>query len=90
VVGFGAVAAAEIEAAARELADLQLPPELAAYIQQQAGGNFRRATKVVEELEGVLKANPGEITKARVNQALKNLQLAADREQRRSVRAVGQ
>jgi len=86
VLTFGPVAAAEIEAAARELADLRLAPDLAAYIQQQAGGNFRRAIKILEELEGVAKANvseKGEITRAGINQALKNLQLSADREQRR-------
>jgi DNA transposition AAA+ family ATPase len=86
VLTFGPVAAAEIEAAARELADLRLAPDLAAYIQQQAGGNFRRAIKILEELEGVAKANvseKGEITRAGINQALKHLQLSADREQRR-------
>ena len=83
VVEFGPVAADDIEAAAQELADLRLTPELARFLQQQAGGNFRRAVKVLEELEIVCKANPGEITRGRVDQAFKNLKLAGAREEKR-------
>jgi chromosomal replication initiation ATPase DnaA len=86
VVEFGPVSAADIEATARELADLKLPLELATFIKQQASGNFRRAVKVLEELEVVCKANPGAITKDRVSLALKNLRLAESREERRSLK----
>lgn len=86
VVTFGDVAAAEIEAAARELADLKLPPGRAAYIQQRSEGNFRRAANILEELEGLLKANPGEITQAMIDQAVKNLQIKEERQQRRLAR----
>lgn len=86
VIEFGPVSAADIEVTARELADLKLPPELAIFIQQQAAGNFRRAVKVLEELEVVCKANPGAITKDRVTLALKNLRLAEAREQRRTLK----
>lgn len=88
VVEFGPVSAADVEATARELAGLKLPPELATFIQQQAAGNFRRAVKVLEELEVVCKANPGAITKDRVSLALKNLHLAESREKRTLKRAA--
>jgi len=86
VVEFGDVTAQEIEAAALELADLRLTPELAAYVKQQAEGNFRRAAKIVEELERVCKANPGEITRNLVNLAVANLKIAEERDRRRAAR----
>jgi chromosomal replication initiation ATPase DnaA len=86
VVEFGPVSADDIEATAWELADLKLPPGLGPFIQQQTSGNFRRAVKVLEELEIVCKANPGEITRGRVDQALKNLKIAEAREEKRALR----
>jgi DNA transposition AAA+ family ATPase len=89
VVTFGDVSVGDIEAAARDLADLQLSPAVAKQIQRQAGGNFRRAAKVLAELERVLKANPGEISAAKVDLAIQNLQLAEARETRRRAAAGG-
>jgi DNA transposition AAA+ family ATPase len=83
VVEFGPVSAEDIAATAEELGNMRLQPDLARFLQQQAGGNFRRAVKVLEELEIVCKANPGEITRGRVDQALRNLKLAEAREEKR-------
>lgn len=93
VVVFGDVSAADIEQAALELADLKFPrvqarPDqpapLAAYLQERAAGNFRRAAKIIEELEAVCKANPGEITRQRVDLAIQNLLMKEEREQKRA------
>ena len=83
VVTFGDVNVQDIEAAAEQLADLKLPQATAVQIQRQAGGNFRRAAKIVAELERVLKANPGEVTNAKVDLAIRNLQLTEAREIRK-------
>ena len=85
VVEFGDIRAADIADAALHLNDLKLNGQ-ENYLHQQAGGNFRRAAKILTELEAVCKANPGEINRARVDLAIKNLQLAEAREQRRSLR----
>lgn len=87
VITFGDVTAGDIGAAAEQLADLRLPEAVAVQIQRQAGGNFRRAAKILAELERVLKANPGEVTNAKVDLAIRNLQLAEARETKK--RAVG-
>jgi DNA transposition AAA+ family ATPase len=79
VVAFGDVTSQEVAATAQELADLRLPAELADYLCQQAGGNYRRAAKILEELERVCKANPGDLDKRRVDQAVKNLRIAESR-----------
>ena len=84
VVTFTDVSAEDIGAAAAQLADLKLPEAIAAAIQKKTGGNFRRAAKILAELERVLKANPGEISKAKVDLAIQNLQLAEAREVRRA------
>jgi DNA transposition AAA+ family ATPase len=88
VVSFGDVSARDIEACALANADLKLPPERAAQIQKSAQGNFRRAAKILSELEKVIKANPGEVSGAKVELALKNLLMAEARESGRK-RAVG-
>lgn len=81
VVEFGDVQDRDIQAAARDLADLQLSPEVARAIRQRAEGNFRRAAKVVEELERVAKANPDQagITLKMVDLAAGNLRLLSPR-----------
>ena len=71
--------------AALNLNDLRLNGQ-EAYIHQQAGGNFRKAAKIVEELESVCKANPGEINRARVDRAIRNLQIAEAREHKRALK----
>jgi len=83
VVEFGDISARDVEDAALNLADLKLNG-LADYIHAQAGGNFRRAAKILGELEQVCKANPGEINRGRVDLALQNLRLAEAKEKRRA------
>ena len=86
VVRFGDVSAGEILAAAHDLADLRMELEVAAEIQGLAGGNFRRAAKIIEELERIRKANPGEINRARVVMAVRNLEIAEQRAEKRAAR----
>jgi len=86
VVKFGDVSAGDIMAAALDLADLRLVPEVAVEIQERAGGNFRRAAKVIEELERICKANPGEINRAKVALAVRNLEIAGQRAEKRAAR----
>jgi len=76
VVTFEDVRVREVLACALELCDLRLTEELAGYICRQAEGNFRRAAKVLEELERQAKAAPGELDRGRVDAAIKNLRLA--------------
>ncbi|MCL4501171.1 MAG: AAA family ATPase [Deltaproteobacteria bacterium] len=89
VVPFRDVSAKDIEQTALELCDLRLPPERAAQIQKTAQGNFRRAAKILGELEKVLKVNPGEVSPAKVELALQNLQMAEARESRKRAAAGG-
>ena len=86
VVKFGDVSAGDIMAAALDLADLRLVAEVAVEIQERAGGNFRRAAKVIEELERIAKANPGEINRAKVDLAVRNLEIAEQRAEKRAAR----
>jgi DNA transposition AAA+ family ATPase len=87
VIEFTDVTAADIEATARELADLALTPEIAESLRQAAGGNFRRAAKILEELERLVRANPGEMSRKLVSLAVNNLKIAQAREEKR--RAAG-
>lgn len=74
VVEFRDASAADIEAAAKELAGLELGT-MAAYLAKEVQGNFRRAAKVIEEMEQIFKANPGALTRAKMELALGNLRL---------------
>lgn len=87
VVEFGDVSAADIEATARNLADLELPPETALHLQRAADGNFRRAVKILEELERVVRANPGGVNRELLNLAVDNLRIAEARQEKK--RAAG-
>lgn len=88
VVKFGDVSAGDIMAAALDLADLRLAVEVAVEIQERAGGNFRRAAKVIEELERICKANPGEVNRAKLDLAVRNLEIAEQRAEKRARRAA--
>lgn len=78
VIVFGDVSARDVAQAAAELADLALPPEVAEHLTKRVEGNFRRAAKVLEELERLCKAGPGEggVDRRRVDQAVHNLRIA--------------
>jgi DNA transposition AAA+ family ATPase len=82
---FRPITAADIADAALHLADLKLNNQ-AEYIHRQAGGNFRRAANIVGELEMICKTNPGELNRARIDLAVKNLELAESRDKRRAAR----
>jgi len=77
VVEFTPLSATDVQVIAAELCDLKLTAEVAAQIQRQAEGNFRKTVVLLSHVETVRKANPDkEITDKVVDLAAKKLRAA--------------
>lgn len=67
VVEFGNLSVADVQVIGKELADLEIPRQQAEIIHQDAvGGVFGEVMVVLERLEGLVKANPGQGVSAKV------------------------